>query len=433
MTWSAGPRLAFNFGFTDLGAGRYLEAWVPANLIFDQFDARHRARAAEHGDRAYRDHERRGRRPRNEPLAVAFPARFTALSTLLEVRADGHASSAHRHGDAADDRGRVRSRRGSLRRNRSTSRRRSRTSRVPGSDERTSAATCTATASSRSLTSAAWSTRAAPPLAGLPATRDLPQLVGARREAGRSADGWWDEAWNVYNDSAAPASLPLDFTDPPVELSSRNPWTRHHAAGAPIRAASDCSRGLLRSSASPRCKAHMSAFFAEHTRRPATTAELETLLVRRSGRRDIVDAFHRFVYGFPDPHRLPISGSRTTPAIPGSNFWAGTVLGLARPVDPQRRRRRHHAPAAGVRSGQLVPRPGAESERDCDSAPLRRHVQRQAVRRHRVRLPGRLPAVHRRESPTSSSVPAGRGSSRRGGRARSYLRPVRTPAGWRRC
>ena len=28
---------AFNFGFTDLGAGRYLESWMPANLIFDQF------------------------------------------------------------------------------------------------------------------------------------------------------------------------------------------------------------------------------------------------------------------------------------------------------------------------------------------------------------------------------------------------------------
>lgn len=35
LLWSNGPRLAFNFGFTDLGAGRYLEAWVPANLIFD--------------------------------------------------------------------------------------------------------------------------------------------------------------------------------------------------------------------------------------------------------------------------------------------------------------------------------------------------------------------------------------------------------------
>jgi hypothetical protein len=31
------PRLTFSFGFADLGAGRYLEAWIPANLIFDQF------------------------------------------------------------------------------------------------------------------------------------------------------------------------------------------------------------------------------------------------------------------------------------------------------------------------------------------------------------------------------------------------------------
>jgi hypothetical protein len=36
MTWNNGPRLAFNFGFTDLGAGRYLEAWVPATLIFGE-------------------------------------------------------------------------------------------------------------------------------------------------------------------------------------------------------------------------------------------------------------------------------------------------------------------------------------------------------------------------------------------------------------
>ena len=38
MTWNAGPRLAFNFGFTDLGPRAILEAWIPANLIFDQFD-----------------------------------------------------------------------------------------------------------------------------------------------------------------------------------------------------------------------------------------------------------------------------------------------------------------------------------------------------------------------------------------------------------
>src|SRR5262245_45758483 len=37
LAWSAGPRLVFNFGFTDLAAARYLEAWIPSNLIWDQF------------------------------------------------------------------------------------------------------------------------------------------------------------------------------------------------------------------------------------------------------------------------------------------------------------------------------------------------------------------------------------------------------------
>lgn len=33
-----GPRLTFRFGFTDRLPGRYLESWIPANLIFDEFD-----------------------------------------------------------------------------------------------------------------------------------------------------------------------------------------------------------------------------------------------------------------------------------------------------------------------------------------------------------------------------------------------------------
>jgi len=32
-----GPRLTFRFGFTDRLSGRYLESWIPANFIFDEF------------------------------------------------------------------------------------------------------------------------------------------------------------------------------------------------------------------------------------------------------------------------------------------------------------------------------------------------------------------------------------------------------------
>lgn len=37
LEWAAGPKLTFVFGMSDLRNARYLEAWLPANLIFDQF------------------------------------------------------------------------------------------------------------------------------------------------------------------------------------------------------------------------------------------------------------------------------------------------------------------------------------------------------------------------------------------------------------
>ena len=40
------------------------------------------------------------------------------------------------------------------------------------------------------------------------------------------ADGWWDKAWNVYHDSGGTGSQPFDFTEIPVTLSPRNPYSR---------------------------------------------------------------------------------------------------------------------------------------------------------------------------------------------------------------
>ncbi|MEZ5400356.1 MAG: hypothetical protein R2729_11860 [Bryobacteraceae bacterium] len=37
LTWIPGLGVRFNFGFSDLGPGRYLDSWLPANLIYDQF------------------------------------------------------------------------------------------------------------------------------------------------------------------------------------------------------------------------------------------------------------------------------------------------------------------------------------------------------------------------------------------------------------
>src|SRR5690242_14894724 len=37
LSWHPGPRVRWSFGFADLYAGRYLEAWIPSNLAFDHF------------------------------------------------------------------------------------------------------------------------------------------------------------------------------------------------------------------------------------------------------------------------------------------------------------------------------------------------------------------------------------------------------------
>jgi len=87
MTFSAGPRVAFNFGFTDLGAGRYLEAWIPANLIFDQFELQLTLKvlntAVAHTVITNGAVSSSG----TNQWKVAFPQRFTAFSPLLELRA----------------------------------------------------------------------------------------------------------------------------------------------------------------------------------------------------------------------------------------------------------------------------------------------------------------------------------------------------------
>jgi hypothetical protein len=324
MTWSAGPRLAFNFGFTDLGAGRYLEAWVPANLIFDQFDLDLELQIL------------------NTPIAhvvitngtvttvganhwtVKFPPRFTALSPLLELRA----------GDT-----------------------------VVGLTGST-----TLPVSGSLITIEAWKLAAgtvdlAAQIANLKtwlAANEIStgaylhgsrfvailHLGGMEYEGGTTsgagalrhetfhswwarglkpasqADAWWDEAWTVYHDLGATGSLPFDFTDPPVALCPRNPWVRI-TNNAAYSAGERFFEGAAALIGVANLNALLRDFFAEHASRPATTAELEAFLVRRSGDPRLVDAFHRFVYGFPDPAPAPDLWFQDDPAHTGSNSWSG--------------------------------------------------------------------------------------------------------------
>jgi hypothetical protein len=324
MTWSGGPRLAFNFGFTDLGGGRYLEAWVPANLIFDQFELTLELRI---------DHTPVGHTLITNGAVtalgvnhwrVAFPSRCTALSPLVELRASDTVAS--------------------------------------GSD------TTVLPVSGATVTVEAWTLAAG--AANLPAQINNlkgylaegeqttgPYMHGNRfiafvHQGGMEYDGgttsssgnlrhetfhswwargvkpasqpdaWFDEAWTEYLVAGAAETMPFNFADDPAALCPLNPWIRVTSGDAYTKGYRFW-KGIASLIGAPTLIALMGEFYRTRHARPVTTAHIEEFLVARAGNPLIVDAFHRFVYGLGDAPAPPDVWLRDDPAHAGTEAWAG--------------------------------------------------------------------------------------------------------------
>ena len=324
MTWSAGPRLVFNFGFTDRGAGRYLEAWIPANLVYDQFELNLTLQvlttAISHSIITNGTVTSLG----TNHWSVAFPARFTALSTLLEVRATDTVTS------LTD------------------------TTVLPVSGIEVTIEAWKLTSGSDNLTTQINNIKTF--LANNENSTGLYlhgnrfvaflNVGGMEYEGGTTTspgalqhetyhswwargvkpatqpDAWFDEAWTVYQDFGATGSTPLNFSNPPVELCTRNPWVRITAGGA-YGDGNTFFEGVASEIGVAVLNGLMSDFYDERKERPETTAHLEEFLVARSGHAQLVDAFHRFVYGFSNPSPVPNLWIRDDPAHAGSDMWGG--------------------------------------------------------------------------------------------------------------
>jgi hypothetical protein len=325
VAWDAGPRLRFNFGFTDLRPARYLEAFIPANLIYDQFQLTLEVQIL------------------NTPIAhsaisngavtslganhwaIVFPDRFTALSTLLDIRATDTLTL------ATDS--------------------------------------VTLPVSGTSVSIEAWKlntdlgtnlTTAINDLKSYLASNETdigPYLHGNRYVAflsvggmeyeggttsvpsslrhetyhswwargvkpARQQDGWWDEGWDVYHDNGAMGALPFNFSNPPVELCSQNEWQRVTAGNA-YSAGEAFWEGVAALLGVANLKSLMSAFYNANKGGVAATSDFEAFLLCRSGNPQLVNAFHRFAYGFATPSPGPDLWLRDEIGDPGSNAWAG--------------------------------------------------------------------------------------------------------------
>jgi hypothetical protein len=114
-------------------------------------------------------------------------------------------------------------------------------------------------------------------------------------------DGWLDEAWTTYNTrSGGPNAVPLDMSDAPVALWTNNPFKRK-THGSSYDKGADVFSGLAADLGIATLLSHMAGIYQDRIDRRYTTPEIEGELIRRSGQLQIATYFDRFVYGFGSP------------------------------------------------------------------------------------------------------------------------------------
>ena len=320
--WSSG-RLNLKFWYTDLRAGRYLDSWLPGNLLFDQFSAELELSIANTAI-AHRLISNGARTDLGtNHWRLSFPDHFTVCSGMLRIQ-------------PLDE---IESRVG--------------TTTLPGGSS--VAIHCFKGAGS-SIDLATQETEIATRLAADVTAAGAyghgsrftvffegpggMEYAGAARtslsalaheifhswwargvQPASQNDAWWDEAWTVYvTGGYGPA--PLSFARAPVELFSQNPWVRSTPGGS-YSSGRDVFRGLAAILGDPTLKSLMRQFYEDRPQRPVTTLELESALLCGSGQASLVDVFHRFVYGFADPSPAPNLWLRDDPAHTGAEAWGG--------------------------------------------------------------------------------------------------------------
>lgn len=325
LDWLAGPKLRFVFGFSDLYKARYAEAWLPANLIFDQYSIDLEVQIT--GTMAAHSVITNGAIT-NIALnhwKIAFPARFSALSPMLEIRAtdtliqqtdtvvlpvsgktvtieawkqttgtsnltteinniktlladNENDYGAYAHGNRF-------------------------VAFFNGGGMEYEGGTTTSTVALLHETFHSWYARGIKPAS--------------------QADGWWDEGFTQFHDEGANDAVPFDFTSPPILLCSRDPWQRN----TPGNSYSDGSRfwkGIASMIGVATLNNLMGELYDKHKGNPLSTQMIEEFLLCKTGNPNIVDAFHRFVYALENPATVPDLWLRDDPADPGADLWGGT-------------------------------------------------------------------------------------------------------------
>jgi hypothetical protein len=295
--------LFFSTNFTDLKPGRYLEQWFPANLIYDRFsfelelqlkNAKHEHLIFTNADVEELDrHSWRLRWPEYttafSPMLVIAPKADIEVSTKTvkcvkdqkikvtiakDKKSSGSLKSAHKkvsealrdfsktvgpwpHGDRCTVY--LRDSSGSM---------------------EYDGATTTAYGAIRHEIFHSWFGRGVKPRS--------------------QNDAWWDEAWDVWFADGGRYSH-MDFSKPgeAITLCGSNPWNRITARQSYGKGAQFFAR-VAHLIGEKKLRSIMSDFFKENALQTASTQEMESFLIEKSGNSKLQTLFNRYVYGQDD-------------------------------------------------------------------------------------------------------------------------------------
>ncbi|MBF5041504.1 M1 family metallopeptidase [Aggregicoccus sp. 17bor-14] len=309
--WNAeGGRVAWDFYFTDLIPGRYLEMWLPANLLYDRFalslDLELRNVEIGHTLVTNGQVERLG----ESHWHVDFPPTFTAFSPMVVLAPADFLEAYEGPLTLVPGRqGRL-----ALFRERTVHEE----LRPIASDIAEWVAEFTRSTGTYvhddALSVYLWSEpdRSMEYDGGTTSSREALEhelfhsWYGRGVKPARQADGWIDEAWNVYTTDPRRGfrQSPLCLGGTPVELSPQNPWTRVTAYLAYTRGAQFFGT-LAALLGEPVLLERMRDFYAQHANQLVTTGQLEQFLAGTAGDAELAAAFRQQVYGGAAPADEP--------------------------------------------------------------------------------------------------------------------------------
>lgn len=299
IDWGDGE-LHWDFLFTDLTPGRYLEQWFPANLIYDRFkfDLDLKLKGAKNKHQLVTNADTDVIK-KQKHWKLSFPANFTAFSHMLVLIPD---SQVTRSSSEVEIQGRtitidvckLNIAKTPLKEvHQRTADHLKEFSAAPAMWPHGDRCTVFVWTGSRSMEYDGSTTTSI----GALEHEIFHSWFGRGLKPVSQNDAWFDEAWTVwFADGARFKASQLAAAQTPVALYSSNPYNRITSMHSYRSGAMLFSR-LSQLLGKDKLKELMQEFFHKHYATGASTEDMAQFLYKKTQNDDVLQLFHRFVYG----------------------------------------------------------------------------------------------------------------------------------------